>query len=97
MLRILFFISIMATLVVAIIFAVTNYGKVPVKYFFGETHAPLAVLLFGAFLLGLLFGLSLDAWLRLRQRTLIRKLEKEKAATEAELNNLRKMPIKDLS
>jgi hypothetical protein len=27
---------------------------------------------------------------------LIRKLEKEKAATEAEISNLRKMPIKDI-
>lgn len=97
MLRILSFILIMATLVVAIIFAVINYGKVPVRYFFGETHAPLAILLFGAFLFGLLFGLALDSWLRLRQRARIRMLEKEKAATEAELNNLRKMPIKDLS
>jgi uncharacterized integral membrane protein len=87
----------MATLVVAIIFAVTNYGKVPVKYFFGQSQVPLAVLLFGSFLLGLISGLALDAWLRHRQRMLIRRLEKEKAATEAELSNLRKMPIKDLS
>jgi len=96
MLKILSFILIMATLVVAIIFAVINYGKVPVRFFFGESQVPLAVLLFGSFLFGLLFGLTLDAWLRFRQRTLIKKLEKEKAATEAELSNLRKMPIKDL-
>lgn len=97
MLKVLSYILIMATLVVAIIFAVINFGKVPVKFFFGETQAPLAALLFGAFLFGLLFGLALDAWLRFRQRTRIRKLEQEKAATEAELNNLRKMPLKDLS
>lgn len=97
MLKILSFILVMATLVVAIIFAITNFGKVPVRYFFGQSQVPLAILLFGSFLLGLMSGLAFDAWLRHRQRILIRRLEKEKAATEAELNNLRKMPIKDLS
>jgi uncharacterized membrane protein YciS (DUF1049 family) len=95
MLKTVFIISLMATLVVAIIFGVVNFNAVTIDYLLGKSEVPLSILLFATFLLGLLFGISLDSWVLYRQRNRIHKLEKRAKMTEEELSNLRKMPLKD--
>lgn len=97
MLKTITYVFLMATLVVAIVFAVTNYDAVTIDYFFGERQIPLSILIFLIFLLGLLFGLALDSLILLRQRSQIQRLKKKIVAVDEELNNLRKMPLKDLS
>ena len=91
------YILLVATLVVAIIFAVANYSPVTINYFVGEIQIPLSILIFLIFLLGLLFGLALDSLILLRQRSQIQGLKKKIVAVEEELNNLRKMPLKDIN
>ena len=84
----------MATLVVAIIFGVINFDLVELNFLLGKDEFPLSILIFAAFLLGLLFGVSLDAWILYRQRSSISRLKQKAKDTEEELNNLRKMPLK---
>lgn len=96
MLKTTYLILVVATLVVAIIFAVTNFDSVRVEFFGSETHTPLSVLLFAVFACGLVLGVALDAWILISQRRKIKNLEKTVEATTVELANLRKMPIKDL-
>ncbi len=96
MIRIIYAILIVATLVVAIIFASINYTHVSLDYFIGEKELPLSILLIFAFLAGLLFGVLLDAWILYRQRSRIRSLERVAEARKKELANLRNLPLKDL-
>jgi uncharacterized membrane protein YciS (DUF1049 family) len=92
----IYVVLIMATLVVAIIFATVNYNRITLNYFIGKTDIPLSMLIFSIFLFGLLFGLLLDAWIMYRQRSRIRSLEKSVEAYKLELSNLRNMPLRDL-
>ncbi|MBN1378399.1 MAG: DUF1049 domain-containing protein [Gammaproteobacteria bacterium] len=96
MIKIIYALLIMATLVVAIIFATANYNHVTLYYFVGQTKLPLSILIFSVFLFGLLFGLMLDAWIMYRQRARIRSLEQLAAANQKELSNLRNLPLRDL-
>ena len=97
MLKLLYAIVIMATLVVAIIFSTLNYSSVPFRYLLGETQLPLSVLLVVAFIGGFFAGLLLDAWIMYRQKARIRKIERQLQAYESEISNLRKLPLKDFS
>lgn len=87
----------MATLVVAIIFSTLNYSPAPLHYLFGETRLPLSVLLVAALVCGFIAGLLLDAWVVCRQKARIRRLERQLEACESEINNLRKLPLKDFA
>lgn len=95
MVKTLTILLIMATLGVAIVFAVLNFDAVPFHFLLGETRASLSILLFGAFLAGLGFGLILDGWVMLQQRNRIRRLERQVRICQSELSNLRKLPLKD--
>ncbi len=96
MVKIIYVLLIMATLVVAIIFASINYTHVPLDYFLGEGEWPLSILLISAFLAGLLFGVLMDAWVLFRQRNRVKSLEKTVDANQTELDNLRNLPLRDL-
>lgn len=97
MLKLVFGIVIMATLVVAIIFSTLNYSTVPFHYLFGETRLPLSILLVAAFVGGFLAGLLLDALVLYRQKVRIRRIERQLRAYESEISNLRKLPLKDFA
>ena len=96
MIKTIYVILIMATLVVAIIFAWMNRSTVALNYLFGETEVGLYIVIYAMFLFGLLSGVLLDAWIMYRQRARIRKLEKAAEANQKELSNLRKLPLRDL-
>ena len=96
MLKVGFYLLVMATLVVAIIFLALNYAPVSVKYGLGEVKVSLSILLCGVFFVGILFGVGFEAFVIMRQRAHIKRLEKEKQAVETEISNLRNMPMKDL-
>ena len=96
MLKIGFYLTLMATLVVAIIFLTLNYTPVTLKYGLGEIKVSLSVLICVVFFLGVICGLGFEMFVIMRQRIYIRHLEKEKKATETEISNLRNLPMKDL-
>src|SRR5687768_14394567 len=95
MVKAFYLILIMATLVVAIIFSSLNFNPVEIHYLFDRGTVSLSILLAAAFLGGFVLGLVFDAWALYRQRTLIRKLERQLKAYESEVSNLRKLPLKD--
>ena len=97
MFKIFYYILVTLVLVVAIVFAVDNYQDVPIHWLMLRAEWPLSIILFGAFLLGLVLGIMLDAYKLWRQRGRIRHLEKTLTAAETELRDLRKSPLQDLS
>lgn len=97
MLKTVKFVLIVATLAVAIIFAILNSETVPFHYLVGIGEIQLYILLFIFFLSGLAFALSLDCWVMWRQRQRIRRLRQQVDVAQSELNNLRKQPLKDLN
>ena len=96
MIKTIYAIFIMATLVVAIIFAWMNRDVIALNYLLGKTEVGLYIVIYAMFLLGLFLGVLFDAWVLYRQRARIRKLEKTVDAYQKELSNLRKLPLQDL-
>jgi putative membrane protein len=96
MIKTVYVLLIMATLVVAIVFAAANYDLVTLDYLFGETELPLSILIIVSFLSGLVIGVLMDAWILYRQRARIHGLQKLVEANQKELDNLRSLPLRDL-
>ncbi len=80
----------------AAFFTMANPVIVEINYLFGAQNISLPLLIFIVLATGLLFGYLL-AWARsLRMSRTIRRLEREIQIAEAEVSNLRSIPIKDV-
>lgn len=88
-------ILLLATVFLGVVFALQNPHKVTVDYYFGRFEAPLSLVVFTCLLSGAVLG-WLIAWVRsLAKLHKCRQLKKKLLAAEAEISNLRRLPIKD--
>lgn len=85
----------LATILLGIIFTIQNPGKVTVDYYFSSIEAPLSLVISVSLLLGAILGWII-AWVRgLGKQRQHRQIQKKLTIAEAEISNLRKLPIKD--
>ncbi len=77
-------------------FAVLNAEAVELKYYLGTISLPLALLLVITLLVGALLGGLASIGYVLHQRRENSRLRKKLNLVEAELKNLREIPIKDV-
>ena len=81
--------------VFGIVFTVFNAEKVPVDLYFLHYELPLATVVFLAVLVGTLLGFFMALGVVLRKHTELLKLKRRFSSLEQEVDNLRKIPIKD--
>lgn len=95
MLRWLILILLLCVFVVALLLAYANGGIVTVSYLAGEIHMHLSSALLGAAVIGWLLGLlsSLAVIFRLKREAW--KLKRSIRDSEAEIRNLRNLPLKN--
>ena len=85
----------LATVFLGIIFTLQNPGNVTVNYYFSSIEAPLSLVIAVSLLLGAILGWII-AWTRgLGKQRRHRQVQKKLTMAEAEISNLRKLPIKD--
>lgn len=93
--RFLTLFSIILVAFIGLAFAVMNAGSVELKYYLGSFTLPLALLLAITLLLGVVVGALAGIGVALRQRHENARLRKRMNLLEAEIKNLREIPIKD--
>lgn len=90
---IIVFILIIAAL--GLSFATLNADDVVVDFFFGEADLPLSFVLVVTLILGALLGVLASQVVVFRKRREIRKLKREVSNAQKELNELRRLPLKE--
>jgi len=92
--RIFSYLLILLVVFFGIVFAALNANVVTCNYYLGARSMPLSLLLVFAFSSGMIFGFifALPPWLRLKRDK--RKLKARVKLLEAEIGNLRNLPIK---
>lgn len=93
--RVLTLIAIVLVAFLGLAFAVLNAGAVEFKYYLGTFSLPLALLLVITLLIGAILGGLASVGVALRQRRENSRLRKRMSLIEAEVKNLREMPIRD--
>jgi len=93
--RIVNVLVILTLLVLGLTFAILNAEPVTINYYVGKDTLPLSFLLTIAFLTGALVGLLIALVGFFRARRENRQLRKRIDLAEAEVNNLRSIPLKD--
>lgn len=92
--RIVGFVVLVAVGAVALSFAVLNAGPVPLNFYFGTRHVPLALALVLALAIGAVLGVLASAGMLLKSKREVFRLRRTARQAEAELENLRTLPIK---
>ncbi|HET7315074.1 lipopolysaccharide assembly protein LapA domain-containing protein [Salinisphaera sp.] len=95
MLRLIRNLIIILALFIGLAFGFFNYGSTPVDLLWTTTEAPLAVLLGLAFLLGLVIALVVCGVRMAKLRSRLSRTRRRLKHAEAEITNLRSMPIYD--
>jgi lipopolysaccharide assembly protein A len=93
MLRVLMLVVVLAVLLLGVSIGYFNAQAVRFDYLFGALEAPLIALLIGAFSVAVLITLLAAAGRILRLKSEIRSLRKQLDKHEAELRNLRNLPV----
>lgn len=96
MTRIFAFVLFLMVTVLGLAFAVLNADSVPLRYYFGASEVPLALLVVLAVVLGAVLGVLASLGVVLKQKREIAKLRKAVRLTEKEVLNLRAIPLKDV-
>ncbi len=76
-------------------FALLNAGSVELDYYFGSVSMPLSLLVVLVLILGAVLGVLAAMTMMLRRRREISSVRRRLAETEKELNELRRLPLKD--
>ncbi|MEX0731951.1 MAG: lipopolysaccharide assembly protein LapA domain-containing protein [Aquisalimonadaceae bacterium] len=93
--RIIGFIVVLLVVLFGLSFSLLNADTVAVDYYFGELNLPLSLLLVFSLIIGALAGvLACLAMVMTRTREM-RRLRRRLTDTEKELNELRRLPLKD--
>ncbi|MDX1335794.1 MAG: LapA family protein [Gammaproteobacteria bacterium] len=94
--RLFFIIILLLTVsVFGVIFTVFNAEQVPVNLYFVQYSLPMATVVFVAIFIGVLIGILLSFGALIRKHSEMVRLKKRFASLEQEVDNLRKIPIKD--
>jgi uncharacterized integral membrane protein len=83
------------TAIFGIVFTVFNAEKVPVDLYFLHYELPLATVVFLAVLMGALLGFLMALSVVLKKQAELVKIKRRFSSLEQEVDNLRKIPIKD--
>lgn len=82
-------------LLVGVGFAALNATEIQLDYFFGQATMTLPWIVLGATGIGFLFGLLVSGVAIFRARAETRRVRKERRLMEAELKNLRSLPLRN--
>ena len=93
--NVLFFLVVILGLLLATVFAALNPGLITLDFAFTETEVQKSLALTAAFGAGWLFGLVSAAIVLLKSLGERRRLRRSLSLAEAEVRNLRSMPIQD--
>lgn len=93
--NLLFFLVVIFGLLLATVFAALNQGVIPLDLAFTEVEMQKSLALTVAFGLGWLFGLVSAGLVLLKSLGERRRLRRSLSLAEAEVRNLRSMPIQD--
>ncbi len=93
--RIIFWILMAIIILTGIIFACLNAELVVLHYIVGTSHLPLSMLLVITLFLGCIIGWIVGIPKYVKQKNLIRQIQKKLDLAEKELDNLRTMPYKE--
>lgn len=88
-------IIVLLVIAVGLSFAVLNPDNVQVRYYLGESSAPLALVVVLALTAGAVLGVLASLGIVLTQKRRIGKLRRTISVHEREIRNLRELPIKD--
>ncbi len=83
------------TVLVGVVFTIYNAERVLVDLYFYQYQLPLATVVFIALLIGVVLGFLILVAMLWRKQAEIARINKRFHALEQEVDNLRKMPIKD--
>ncbi len=76
-------------------FALLNAGPVELDYYFGTVSMPLSMLVVLVLILGAAFGVIAALAMMLGRQRELGKVRRRLVETEKELNELRRLPLKD--
>lgn len=82
-------------LLVGVGFAALNATEIELDYFFGRASLTLPWIVLGAVGIGFVFGLLVSGFAIFRARAEARRVRKERRLMEAELKNLRSLPLRN--
>jgi len=94
--KIVTFIIFLGLLAIAIAFSAINQQTVTLNYYTGSLSLPLAFIVTAAVILGILIGVSILYFSRLRLLLENRRLSKKLHRLEQEIENLRTLPLQEL-
>ena len=95
--RIFISLFIIVAVLSSVLFTVLNSHPVDINFYFGETSAPLSLVLAITLVFGVILGLSPCMYLIVKIKRENKRLSKRIKLTEEEIVNLRNIPIKDNS
>lgn len=93
--RLLGLILLFIVIAIGLSFAVLNPEVVQLNYYLGSISLPLSLVIVLALTLGALLGTFACLGLLLQKGGELRRLRKKLGLTEAELKNLRELPVRD--
>lgn len=96
MLRVVKIVFVLVALCLGIAIALSNDKLTTVNYLFGEAQLSLVVVMLGSLLLGFFLALLLCTSRILMLRAKTRRLRRQLRDAEAELKNLRNLPLQDV-
>jgi len=83
------------TVLVGVVFTIYNAEQVLINLYFHQYQLPVATVVFIALLIGVVLGFLIIVTMLWRKQAELARLKKRFHALEQEVDNLRKMPIKD--
>jgi lipopolysaccharide assembly protein A len=93
--KIVGFLFLLLIVLLGLSFALLNAQPAVIDYYFGAATLPLSLILVLALILGALLGVMASLGVILRQRRELVRLRRNAGHVRKELNELRKLPMKD--
>ena len=97
MARIIGLVLSLIVLVFGLFLGILNSDPVPINFYLGSRDIPLSLLLVLILLIGTIIGVIASLGVVIKLKRQISRLRKEIKSSEAEVKNLRSIPIKDES
>lgn len=93
--RLIGFLAVLIVILFGLSFALLNANQVDVDYYFGTVGAPLSLALVVALIIGAIIGVLTTLGMILGKQREVHRLRRRVKDTEKELNELRRLPLKD--
>ncbi|SEO69703.1 LapA family protein [Aquisalimonas asiatica] len=93
--RLIGFVAILIVILFGLSFALLNADSVDVDYYFGSVPMPLSLALVVSLIIGAVIGVLTTLGMILGKQREVHRLRRRVKDTEKELNELRRLPLKD--